>query len=98
MLLWHGRSTIDINQVLIPGMLAIRVDGLLDDEKYEQKQAWQHDRRYSGALRLTRSSFKDPSFHTSLKVKFEHGNIETADRPRTLPPPPTTASRHGSPR
>jgi outer membrane receptor protein involved in Fe transport len=97
------RSTIDVNQVLIPDMLAIRIDGLLDDEKYEQKQAWQNDKRYSGALRFDPKLFKDPSFHTTIKVKFENGNID-ADRPRTLPPydsitpwfaPQNTASENG---
>ena len=79
------RSSIDINQVLIPGELAIRLDGLWNDEKFEQKQAWQNDKRYSGALRFDPKLFKDPSFHTSIKLKFEHGDIE-ADRPRSLPP------------
>lgn len=89
------RSSIDFNQVLIPDILAIRLDGLWDNEKFEQKQAWQDDHRYSGALRFDPKLFKNPSFHTSIKVKFEHGDID-ADRPRTLPP--TTASHRGSPR
>jgi outer membrane receptor protein involved in Fe transport len=97
------RTNIDINEVLIPDMLAIRLDGLVDDEKYEQKQAWQNDKRYSGALRFDPKLFKDPSFHTSIKIKFENGNID-ADRPRTLPPydsitpwfaPQNTASENG---
>jgi outer membrane receptor protein involved in Fe transport len=79
------RSSIDFNQVLIPDILAIRLDGLWDNEKYEQKQAWQDDHRYSGALRFDPKLFKNPTFHTSLKIKFEHGDIN-ADRPRDLPP------------
>ncbi|HYA44184.1 MAG TPA: TonB-dependent receptor plug domain-containing protein, partial [Acidimicrobiales bacterium] len=79
------RSSVDINQILIPNMLAIRIDGLLDNEGYEQTQAWQHDRRYSGALRFEPKLFKDPTAHTSIKLKLEHGNIN-ADRPRDLPP------------
>ena len=97
------RTSVDINQVLIPDELSIRLDGLWDNEKYEQKQAWQNDRRYSGALRFDPKLFKDPSFHTSIKVKFENGHID-ADRPRTLPPydsitpwfaPVNTASQDG---
>jgi outer membrane receptor protein involved in Fe transport len=79
------RTSADLNQVLIPDILAIRLDGLWNNEKYEQKQAWQNDRRYSGTLRFDPKLFKDPSFHTSIKVKFEHGDID-ADRPRSLPP------------
>jgi outer membrane receptor protein involved in Fe transport len=79
------RSSIDVNQVLFANVLAIRLDGLWDQEKYEQKQAWQNDKRYSGAIRFDPKLFKDPSFHTSVKVKFEHGDID-ADRPRSLPP------------
>ncbi len=95
------RSNIDINQVLIPEQLAIRLDGLWDKQKYEQKQAWQNDKRYSGALRFDPKLFKDPSFHTSIKVKFENGDIK-ADRPRTLPPydsitPWFTSASAGSP-
>ena len=79
------RSSIDVNQVLFPDILAIRVDALQNDEKFEQKQAWQNDKRYSGSLRFDPKLFKNPSFHTSIKVKFEHGDID-ADRPRSLPP------------
>ena len=79
------RSSVDINQILIPNMLAIRIDGLLDNERYEETQAWQHDRRYSGALRFEPKLFKDPTAHTSIKLKLEHGDIN-ADRPRDLPP------------
>jgi outer membrane receptor protein involved in Fe transport len=79
------RSSLDVNQVLIPGMLAIRVDGLLNDDKYEQKQAWQKDRRLYGAIRFDPQLFSRHDFHTSIKAKFESGDIK-ADRPRTLPP------------
>jgi outer membrane receptor protein involved in Fe transport len=79
------RTSADINQVLIPDVLAIRLDGLWDSEKYEERQAWQTDRRYSGALRFDPKLFKNPAFHTTIKVKFEDGKID-ADRPRSLPP------------
>lgn len=79
------RGSFDINEVIIPQVLSIRIDGLKDNEKYEQKPAFQNDRRMSGALRFDPQLFKDPSFHTSLKVKFENGDI-TANRPRVVPP------------
>ncbi|HEY1794389.1 MAG TPA: TonB-dependent receptor plug domain-containing protein [Opitutaceae bacterium] len=97
------RASVDLNDDIIPGILAIRIDGLDDREKYEEQQAWQNDKRYSGTIRFDPKLFKDPSFHTSIKVKLEHGDIE-ADRPRDLPPydsitpwfvPQNTASVNG---
>ncbi|HVZ64538.1 MAG TPA: TonB-dependent receptor plug domain-containing protein [Lacunisphaera sp.] len=79
------RSSIDLNQVLIDKVLSIRVDGLWDAQRYEQRQAWQNTRRIYGAIRFEPQLFKDPSFRTSIKVKYEHGDID-ADRPRTVTP------------
>jgi len=79
------RTSLDLNQELIHNVLAIRVDGLWDNQKFEQKQAWQHDKRVSGTIRYEPQLFKNPSAHTSIKLKFENGDIK-ADRPRSLPP------------
>jgi hypothetical protein len=79
------RSSVDANQELIKNVLAIRLDGMWDDHRYEQKQAWQNDKRFSGTIRFDPQLFKDRSDHTSIKVKFENGDIK-ADRPRSLPP------------
>jgi hypothetical protein len=79
------RSSIDLNQELIPQVLAIRVDGLWNDQKYEQKQAWQNDKRFSGAVRFDPQLFKDRTWHTSIKAKYENGDIKS-DRPRIIPP------------
>ena len=79
------RNSIDVNQELIPGELAIRVDGLWNNQKYEQKQAWQHDKRFSGMIRYDPKLFSDPSFHTSIKAKFENADIKS-DLPRIIPP------------
>jgi outer membrane receptor protein involved in Fe transport len=79
------RSSIDLNQELVPKVLAIRLDGMWDNHKYEQKQAFQHDKRFFGTLRYDPDLFKRHDFHTSIKLKFENGDIK-ADRPRSLPP------------
>jgi hypothetical protein len=79
------RGSIDVNQDLIAKTLAIRFDALYNDEKYQQKPAFQKDKRYFGALRWDPKLFADPSFHTTIKVKYENGDI-TADRPRTITP------------
>jgi len=80
-----ARGTLDINQQLINNVLAIRVDGLWDDAKYEQQPAFQNQKRIYTALRFDPQLFKNKSFHTSVKVKLEQGDIN-ADRPRTVPP------------
>ncbi len=79
------RSTFDLNQQLIPGVLAIRLDAEGGDQKFEQKQAFSNDNRYYGALRFDPQLFKNREFHTSIKASFEHGDIN-ADRPRDVPP------------
>ena len=79
------RGSFDYNQVLVPNELAIRVDVLDNKEKYQQKPAFQNDKRFFASLRFDPQLFKDPSFHTSIKVKFENGDIK-ANRPRIVPP------------
>ncbi len=79
------RGSLDLNQQLLDNVLAIRVDGLWNNQKFEQQQAWQNDRRFFTALRFDPQLFRDRSFHTSIKMKYENGNIK-ADRPRIIPP------------
>jgi len=80
-----ARATLDLNQQLIDNVLAIRVDGLWDDEKYEQQPAFNNDKRIYGALRFDPQLFKNKSFHTSIKLKLENGDVES-NNPRTIPP------------
>jgi len=80
-----NRSSVDLNQELIKGVLALRLDGLWNDQKYEQKPAFQDDKRFYAAVRFDPQLFKDRSAHTSIKVKFENGDIK-ANRPRIVPP------------
>ena len=79
------RGSVDLNQVLIPKVLAIRIDGLWNDENYQQDQAYQDDKRFYGAIRFDPQLFSDRSWHTSFKAKYEHGDIK-ANRPRIVPP------------
>jgi len=80
-----ARSTLDINQQIIPGVLAVRIDGLLSDRKYEQQPAFENDKRIFGAIRFDPQLIRNPSFHTSIRAKFEHGEINS-NHPRTVPP------------
>lgn len=79
------RSSVDVNQQVIPDVLAIRVDGLLSNKKFEQESAFENDKRLYGAIRFDPQLFRDRSFNTSIRVKVEHGEIN-ANRPRTVPP------------
>lgn len=78
------RSTFDLNQQIVPGVFSIRVAGLQDDQKYQQKGAFQNQRRGYISGRFDPQLFKDRSAHTSIKIKAESGKID-ADRPRSLP-------------
>ncbi len=79
------RASADINQELIRNVLAIRVDGMWNNQNYEQKPAFQHDKRFYGAVRFDPQLFNRRDFHTSIRVKFENGDIK-ANRPRIVPP------------
>lgn len=78
------RGTLDLNQVIIPKVLALRFDAMASNEKYQQEPAFQNDRRYYGAMRFEPQLFgKD--FHTSIRANYEYGDIK-ANRPRIVPP------------
>ncbi len=79
------RSAIDLNQEIIKNVLAVRLDAMWNNEKFQQKPAFQDDRRFYGAVRFDQQLFKDRTWHTSLKAKYENGDIK-ANRPRVTPP------------
>jgi outer membrane receptor protein involved in Fe transport len=78
------RDSVSINQELIPGVLAIRLAVLQDDEKYEQSPAFQNTSRYYGAFRFDPKLFGKDS-HTSIRGNFEKGH-QTSNNPRDIPP------------
>ncbi len=73
------RETIDINRVLIPNKLAFRLDGLLDDDRYNQRPAFEDKKRIYGALTVR------PFAHTTFRGNFETGNT-MANRPYSVLP------------
>lgn len=78
-------NSVDLNQELIDDVLAVRIDGLWDDQKFRQKPAYQEDKRLYGAIRFAPKLFKDRTWRTSLKIKYERGNIDS-NRPRDITP------------
>ena len=79
------RETLDINQVLLPKQLALRLDLLNDNEKYEQKPAFSHDRRAAGSLRYEPEILNRNGYRFIVKASFETGKVDS-NNPRELPP------------
>jgi outer membrane receptor protein involved in Fe transport len=81
----HGsfRASGDFNYVVKKDELAFRVAALDDNTKYQQKPAFNHDRRFYAALRYDPQLFKNG--HTTIRAKYENGRVR-ANRPRSLPP------------
>jgi len=78
------RDSFSLNQELIPGVMAIRLSALEDDEKYEQVPAFCNTTRYYGAFRFDPKLFGKES-HTSIRANYEWGK-QTSDDPRIIPP------------
>ncbi len=64
------RGSLDLNQQLIPKVLSLRIDGLWNNQKYQQKPSFQNDHRLSGALRFDPDLFKNKS-ETSLSRRVD---------------------------
>jgi hypothetical protein len=74
-------GSINLNRELIKSQLAIRFAALNDNQRYQQKPAYNHDKRYYGAARFDPKFLKIGSARTSLKISYENGRID-ANRPR----------------
>jgi len=79
------RGTLDLNRVLLPQELAIRISALTDDEQYRQDEAFSKDKRFYAALRYEPKALNHDGLITSIKANFETGKIDS-NNPRTLPP------------
>ncbi|MBN1402856.1 MAG: TonB-dependent receptor [Opitutales bacterium] len=78
------RTAVDYNKEIVDGVLAVRVDALVDKEKFQQDPAFEDDERFYGTVLWAPKIF-GPDFTTKIKVKYEHGSID-ANRARVLPP------------
>jgi hypothetical protein len=79
------RESLDYNKVLIPSVLAVRLDLVNDHALYEQKPAYNHTKRAYGAVRFDPKLFESDAAHTKIQASFEHGDV-TSNNPRTIPP------------
>jgi hypothetical protein len=73
------RSSIDLNRVLIPRTLAVRIAALDDQERYQQKPAFENKSRLFGTATY------QPFRSTTLSANFETGKTR-ANRPITVLP------------
>ncbi len=79
------RASVDVNQVLLPKQLALRVDLLKSNQKFQQKPAFNNDTRGFAAVTFEPEVLNRGSAHTMLRVNFEKGKVTSAN-PRTLAP------------
>ncbi|HVU24794.1 MAG TPA: TonB-dependent receptor plug domain-containing protein [Opitutus sp.] len=79
------RTSLDLNHVLIPKQLAIRVDAVDDNTKYREDPAYKHSKRLYGTVKWDPAFLNHGSAHTSLTANFETGRID-GNSPRTSPP------------
>jgi outer membrane receptor protein involved in Fe transport len=77
------RASVDVDQVLVPGVLGVRVTGLSDEAKYRQEFKFDHTKRAYGAIRWTPRLGRN--VYTQLGVNFEAG--ETSANRQALTPP-----------
>ena len=79
------RESLDVNKVLVPDQLAVRLDLVNDDRLYQQDPAFNHSQRAYGAIRLDPKFLQSDSAYTKIQASFEHGKVDS-NNPRTLPP------------
>ncbi len=73
------RWTVDFNRVLIPKKLAFRLAAVDDEERYNQRPAFEHKRRIFGTATY------EPVRTTTFRASFESGNSR-ANRPFSVLP------------
>lgn len=79
------RNMLDLNYVLLPDELAARVVLLDDNEQYEQRFTYNHDKRLYAAIKYDPKWLQFPGAKTELRINDEYGSV-SADNPRELPP------------
>lgn len=79
------RGTLDINRVLLPEELAVRVALVQNETKFKQKPAYENFNRQFLAGRYEPAFLKKADARTIIKVDGELGS-STSNRPRNMPP------------
>ena len=79
------RESLNVNRVLLPNELALRVALLRNDEQYKQDPAYSLDKRLFAATRWEPRWLNRGSARTIFKADIEYGDIKS-NNPRELPP------------
>jgi len=81
------RETIDYHKTLIKDRLAVRLMGLYKDTQYQQRPAYELDRRISGSIDavLSKNENSDWLGQTKARFNFEVGSVHGAP-PHITPP------------
>jgi outer membrane receptor protein involved in Fe transport len=79
------RYSLDVNQELLKKELALRVSALRDDSKYRQDPAFRDDHRIFLAGKWDPSVLNSGSAHSSLRISYENGKIDS-NMPYYTPP------------
>ena len=80
-----GRASLDINRVILEDELAIRIEGLAEDEKFQQDPAYERDNRVYVTAEYKPSFLQTENTSLTIRAKYETGDID-ASRPRLSPP------------
>ena len=79
------RFTLNLNQIVLPDELGVRVAAVHDNEKFQQNPAFEDDKRFFLAARYQPKFLQTERSSTQLKLKYEDGSIDR-NAPRLLPP------------
>ena len=80
-----ARATLDINREILPGQLAVRINGMTEDEGFRQEEAFSRDERLYAAMRYEPDFLNRDGIRTIFKANVEFGEVES-NNPRFLPP------------
>lgn len=77
------RSSVDLDTVVMPKVLGVRVNALNSEQQYQQKHKFEHNKRLDAVIRFT-PRIAD-SIYTQIQGRVETGRT-IANRPETTPP------------
>ena len=79
------RGTVDLNKELVDNQLSIRIAGLYDNTKYQQKPAFRDDHRAFGALKYDPAFLRRNGARTTFRANYENGKVD-GRQPAATPP------------
>ncbi len=77
------RGVFDFNQPIVDKELAVRVVGLVDKRNYQQRPAYEKDRRLFATANWEKALFRNA--FTQIQISYEKGK-QNSNRPRVTPP------------